>query len=49
MFIYSIQYEHYKAAVLTFQPSLSGKLSVKHVKNDAHVLYYPPGKIVVNV
>jgi len=41
----NIQYEHYKAATLTFQPSLNGKLSVKHVKNDAHVLYYPPGKI----
>jgi myosin-1 len=45
VFSENIQYEHYKAATLTFQPSLNGKLSVKHVKNDAHVLYYPPGKI----
>jgi len=45
----NIQYEHYKAATLTFQPSLNGKLSVKHVKQDAHVLYYPPGKITQTV
>eukprot|EP00026_Physarum_polycephalum_P001191 Phypoly_transcript_01192.p1 GENE.Phypoly_transcript_01192~~Phypoly_transcript_01192.p1 ORF type:complete len:594 (+),score=69.95 Phypoly_transcript_01192:1500-3281(+) len=47
VFADNIQYEHYKAATLTFQPSLNGKLSVKHGK-EAHVLYYPPGKIAPN-
>jgi len=43
----SIQYEHYKTAVLTFQPSPNGKLAVKHIKADAHVLYYPLANIFV--
>jgi len=46
VFADSIQYEHYKQAVLTFQPSPNGKLTVKHIKNDAHVLFYPNTKIV---